>query len=123
MSHTRSVPTSETTTQTIDVRQSWSATFSSAARAIADAARRMGLTVPSFRSPPAKPGVDRTLRRWSDGRCVVAVRAAGRPPEAVVNDLVAGVIAANSLAGERAEKAASRLRAAAADVHGHHQAA
>lgn len=83
----------------------------------------MGLTVPSFRSPPAKPGVDRTLRRWSDGRCVVAVRAAGRPSEAVVNDLVAGVIAANGLAGERAEKAAARLRAAAADGHGHDRAA
>lgn len=94
----------------------WSATFASAARSIADAARRCGLAVPSFRSPPSKPGAIRTLRRWDDGRCVVAVRAAGRPREAVVNDLVAGVIAANRLSGERAEQVAHRLRAAAAGL-------
>ena len=83
-------------------REPWSPRFSVVARAVADAARGLGLDAPWFRSPPALPGVDRSVRRLADGRCIVAVRACGRPFDAVVSDLVDGVIVANRLEGDRA---------------------
>ena len=92
---------------------SWSVEFSVVARAVASTARALGLDAPGFRSPPSRAGADRTLRRWPDGRCVVAVRVAGRPFHAVVDDLVEGVVAANRLTGDAAGEARTRLRAAA----------
>ena len=98
-------------------RESWSARFSTSARTVADAARAIGLDVPGFRAPPGRSDADRTLRRWADGRCVVAVRVAGRPHEAVVDDLIAGVVAANRLSGRRARLAAERLHLAVSGGH------
>ena len=73
--------------------------FSWASRALAHAAVRLGLVAPSFRSPPAVPGVDRTLRWQPDGGgAVVAVRLWGRPFPAIRADMVAGVLAANGVA-------------------------
>jgi hypothetical protein len=47
---------------------------------------------------------------------VVAVRAAGRPPEDVLADLIEGVIVANELTGEAAAGARRRLETIVADV-------
>jgi len=69
--------------------------FAAAARRLGQEARRRGLAVPGFRSPPRLPGVDRSIRRRADGVAVVAVRVHGRSLEAVVTDMVEGVLAAN----------------------------
>ena len=70
--------------------------FAAAARAIADEARRAGLVVPGFRTPPRLRGVDRSLRRRPGGVPAVAVRVAGRPMGVVVADMVEGVLVANA---------------------------
>lgn len=88
--------------------------FGALARRIADTARSLGLVVPSFRTPPSVPGVDRTLRRQPGGGVMVAVRIHGRAERAVVGDLVEGVVAANRLRGEAAAQARHTLLAAAA---------
>lgn len=70
--------------------------FSAAVRAVAEEARRMGLRVPAFRSPPGIPGVDRTIRS-RHGDLVVAVRVRGRAFADVAADVVEGVLVANSI--------------------------
>ena len=80
--------------------------FARVARELAAEARRRGLRAPGFRSPPGLAGAIRTLRRQPGGGVVVAVRFRERPLQAVVVDLVDGVVAANGLAGA----AATRLR-------------
>ena len=71
--------------------------FAVAARAIADEARRAGLSVPGFRSPPQLP-VDRALRRRPGATPAIAVRLAGRPVATVIADMVEGVLVANGVA-------------------------
>jgi hypothetical protein len=83
--------------------------FAATARALADEARRLGLAVPGFRSPPAVPGADRSLRRRPGGGVAVAVRLRGRPAAAVVADMVEGVVVANGLSGAEAERCRSLL--------------
>lgn len=83
--------------------------FARAAGLLAAEARRQGLAVPGFRSPPRRPGVDRSLRRRPPGNAVVAVRLRGRPAVAVLADMVEGVVAANGLAGAPAERCRDRL--------------
>lgn len=80
--------------------------FAAVARTLGEAARERGLVVPAFRSPPRLSGASRTLRRWPGGGATVSVEVAGRPREAVVADMVEGVVVANGLAGA----AATRLR-------------
>lgn len=82
--------------------------FATAARVIGDAARARGLVVPAFRSPPRLPGAARTLRRWSGGGATVSVEVRGRPYEAVVADMVEGVVVVNAVVGADA----TRLRTA-----------
>ncbi|MCU1461305.1 MAG: hypothetical protein JWO37_1380 [Acidimicrobiales bacterium] len=89
--------------------------FGDTARSVAAAARRLGLAVPVFVSPPRLPRVARSLRRRADGTAVVAVRLGGRTAEAVAADLVDGVVVANRLTGDRADAARSTLLAAARD--------
>ncbi len=72
------------------------------------AARRGGLSAPTFRSPPRILGRDRSLRRRPDGSVTIAVRLVGRPFVAVVADMVDGIVAANQLNGPEAD-AARRL--------------
>lgn len=80
--------------------------FAWASRELAHAAVRLGMVAPSFRSPPAVPGVDRTLRWQPDGGgAVVAVRLWGRPFAAIRADMVAGVLAANGVVPGSAEAA------------------
>lgn len=85
--------------------------FADTARRLSLAARGAGLTVPAFRSPPRKRGVDRTLRRTA-GSVVVAVRIRDRDARAVYLDMIEGVISANRLAGESADRVRAALRAA-----------
>ena len=86
--------------------------FAAAARRLAAEARRRGLAVPGFRSPPRLAGAERSIRRRPDGSAVVAVRVHGRSMEAVVADMVEGVLAANRRAGgERPEHREALLAA------------
>lgn len=87
--------------------------FTRVARLLGEAASAAGLVVPAFRSPPRQPDVERTIRRLPGGP-VVAVRIEGRPFEAVVRDLVDGIVAANRLEGDAAARIRSRLTRAAA---------
>ena len=86
--------------------------FAAAARAISDEARRVGLEVPGFRSPPRLP-VDRALRRRPGATPSVVVRLRGRPMDTVVADMVEGVLVANGATG-RDDLRAQLLKAAAA---------
>src|SRR3954463_7790766 len=86
--------------------------FAAAVRLVAAEARRLGLQVPGFRSPPRLPGADRSLRRRPDGSPAVAVRLRGRATAAVVADMVEGVVVANGLRGEAAERCRAALTAA-----------
>ena len=94
-----------------------SAGFCTVARLLSDAARRLGLQPPGFRSPPRASGTARAIRRYPGGHAVVAVRFRGRPRRDVVVDMVEGVVVANQLEGERArEVRASLLEAVTDDV-------
>ena len=83
--------------------------FSSACRALSAAARAAGLQAPSFRSPPGVDGANRTIRRRGRGSAVLAVVIHGRPAEAVLSDLVEGVVVANRLGPREAVRARTLL--------------
>ena len=85
--------------------------FAELARRIGAAARAAGLVVPAFRTPPRRSGVPRTIRRLPGGP-VVAVRLRSRPTADVVADMVDGVIVANRLTGDVAERVRMTLLAA-----------
>jgi hypothetical protein len=82
--------------------------FASAARVLAGEARRRGLDVPGFRSPPRLEGVDRSLRRRVRGSAV-AVRVAGRPWAAVVADMIEGIVVVNGLHGPASDAVRAAL--------------
>lgn len=88
--------------------------FAEAARLLASAARSVGAACPSFRSPPRRTGVDRTIRRW-DGGATVAVRIRGRAWPAVLADMVEGVVVANQLSGPAADELRTALWSAVAE--------
>ena len=71
--------------------------FVLAVRALAMAARSLGLCAPSFQSPPRSDGLDRSIQRVPSGDCVVAVRVRGRPFGAVVADAIEGIVVCNDL--------------------------
>jgi hypothetical protein len=85
--------------------------FADAARRLGGAAHAAGLAVPAFRCPPRLAGATRTIRRYPGGT-VVSVRLRGRPFEAVLSDMVEGVLVANRVATADAV----RLRAALEDA-------
>ncbi|CAN5562292.1 hypothetical protein BH24ACT5_BH24ACT5_23710 [soil metagenome] len=70
--------------------------FADAARSIGAAARRLGLVAPTFRTPPRLVGLDRTVRRHTNG-AAVSVRGRDRPWVAVLADMIEGVLAVNDL--------------------------
>ena len=86
--------------------------FAETARFLAAEARRHGLKVPGFRSPPRVPGADRTVRWSPNGSCIVAVRVRDREVADVVADMVEGVLVANQLAGQAASGWRIALRSA-----------
>ncbi|MFN0092557.1 MAG: hypothetical protein ACKVWR_20175 [Acidimicrobiales bacterium] len=83
--------------------------FAGAVHLLAERSRGLGLVMPAFRSPPRLVGVERSLRRRSDGGATVAVRIRGRPWAAVLADMIEGVVAANRLAGAPADACRSAL--------------
>jgi hypothetical protein len=87
--------------------------FATAVRLVAAEARSLGLEVPGFRSPPRLPGADRSLRRRPGAPPAIAVRLRGRPFDAIVADMVEGVVVANGLTGGRADEVRRRLLGAA----------
>ena len=89
--------------------------FARVARSLAETARGQGLRAPTFRSPPRLPGLSRSIVRRGPA-VIVAVALRGRPWPAVVADMVEGVVAANHLAGARADQARAHLWAAVADA-------
>ncbi|MBX3313001.1 MAG: hypothetical protein KF906_01670 [Actinobacteria bacterium] len=92
--------------------ESTSLHFASTVRTLASAARARGLTVPGFRSPPKLAGADRTIRRYVDGSsttAVVSVVVKGRPFQAVIADLIEGVVIANDLTGGEATRVRTQL--------------
>ena len=87
--------------------------FAAVVQLVAAEARSLGLEVPGFRSPPRLPGADRSLRRRPGAPPAIAVRLRGRPFEAIIADMVEGVVVANGLTGSRAAGARLRLLDAA----------
>ena len=89
--------------------------FADAARRLGRAAVGLGLVGPSFRSPPRLVGVDRTIRRRSapsdgvGGDAVVSVRVRGRRREAVMADMIEGVVATNALQPPEADRIRNAL--------------
>lgn len=72
--------------------------FAQMVRAAGSQARERGWKVPGFRSPPRKPGVDRTVRYHpTDGTATVSVRVILRPPIHVALDICAGVLVVNDI--------------------------
>lgn len=78
--------------------------FSECVRTVVTVARRRGLRPPAFRSPPRLAGVDRSIQRRRNGTVTVAVRRGERPFAAIQADVIEGVVAANRLAGEPADR-------------------
>mgnify|MGYP001187986673 FL=1 len=70
--------------------------FSIVAKVITQVGARCGIEVPGFKSPPRSADLDRTVRRQSSGS-VVAVRIRDRPFEAVIADMIEGVILCNDV--------------------------
>lgn len=91
------------------VMETTSIRFADAARHLGEEARRRGLVVPAFRSPPRCTGTSRTIRRRSDGGATVSVALRGRPWPAVLADLIEGVIVTNRLEGAPAATARDGL--------------
>lgn len=88
--------------------------FASVARRLSESARSVGRDVPGFRSPPRAPGIQRSIRRESDGSATVSVALRGRPGIAVIADMIDGVIAAGELDGPEAGLVRDQLWLAAA---------
>jgi len=76
---------------------------------LAGRARSLGLETPVFRSPPRIVGVSRTIRRRPDGQAVVAIAFRNRPWNAVLADMIDGVLHVNELAGAEASRARDDL--------------
>ena len=86
--------------------------FAIVAKSIAQVVASCGLEVPGFKSPPRSGDVDRTVRRLSRGS-IVAVRIKDRPFEAVIADMIDGVVLCNDMSTEKAGKLRNLLWGAA----------
>lgn len=80
------------------------------------AARSLGLSAPSFQSPPRSDGLGRSIQRMPSGDCVVAVRVRGRPFGAVVADAIEGIVVCNELGADAAGAVRDELWREAASV-------
>ncbi len=99
--------------------------FAEAARRLGQASRALGHDVPTFRSPPRSPALQRSIRWRSNGgrpsmlpasAATVSVRLAKRPFPAVVADMIDGIVAANRLEGAQAGLVRDRLWEATSDL-------
>ncbi|MCU1368883.1 MAG: hypothetical protein JWO77_77 [Ilumatobacteraceae bacterium] len=91
--------------------------FAATVRTLGAAARERGLVVPGFRSPPRRPGAERTVRRTADGAATIAVAVRGRPFQAVVADLIEGLVLINELDGLAATRVRTALWEAVVEAH------
>ncbi|MDP7066510.1 MAG: hypothetical protein QF637_02690 [Acidimicrobiales bacterium] len=89
--------------------------FSMVAKTIGRLGAQVGFTVPGFRSPPRSGEIDRTLRKDGSGS-IVAVRIKDRQFEAVVADMIEGVVVCNGLSAERSSELRNLLWRAAMQV-------
>lgn len=89
--------------------ESQSVQFGEAARSLANRAKSLGLTTPVFKSPPRIVGVSRTIRHRPDRQAVVSVAFRGRPWNAVLADMIDGVLHVNELTGADASRARDDL--------------
>lgn len=87
--------------------------FASAGRMLADRARDLGISAPTFRSPPRLAGVRRSVTRHGDRSVTVAVVVRDRPPAAVVADMIDGIVLASGAPGVAACRLHDHLWAAA----------
>ncbi len=85
-------------------------------RALTAAAHEMGLSAPSYQSPPTSSGLNRSIQRTSPGDFVVAVRVNNRPFAAVVADAIEGLVVGNELNGSAASCVRDKLWSAVADM-------
>jgi hypothetical protein len=83
--------------------------FADAADGVCRVAHQLALAVPSFRSPPSRTDVDRSIRWSAEGCATVAVRVRDRPVSAVERDLVEGVLQANRLSGATRDETRQRM--------------
>ena len=93
--------------------------FAHAARTLTRAVSQRSLVAPSFRCPPRLVGVDRTIRRRATQRGadpVVSIRVKGRPREAVIADMIEGVVISNELAPPAADRLRNELWVVMADT-------
>jgi hypothetical protein len=91
--------------------------FAAAARQLSRAAVGCRLVAPSFRCPPRLVGVDRSIRRRAES-AVVSVRVKGRPREAVLADMIEGVVVSNQLGPPDADRVRNELWAVMATPTG-----
>ena len=85
--------------------------FAEVVRQLMAAATAAGMRMPSFRSPPRVAAAQRTIRWIDEDKAIVAVRRGDRHADAVVADMIDGVVAANRLSGAEAAEAARKLGA------------
>ena len=97
--------------------------FAEAARQLGMAVRGQGLVMPSFRSPPREVGRRRTVARHGDGSVTVSVMVRNRVWEAVLADMIEGVVVANRLDGIDAEILRDQLWEALEDESAQREAA
>lgn len=83
--------------------------FAEVVRQLNRAATAAGMRMPGFASPPRLASAKRTIRWLPGDRALVAVRRHNRQPDAVVADMIEGVVAANRLSGSEAQAAARKL--------------
>lgn len=96
--------------------------FAHAARRLGRVVTRRRLVAPSFRCPPRLVGVDRTIRRRAPadgGGAVVSIRVKGRPREAVVADMIEGVVITNGLVAPDADRLRNDLWSAMSESEQH----
>lgn len=89
--------------------------FAAAARTLSQAATVQGLAAPTFRSPPGRADVHRTVRHRG-GRATVSIRVRGRPWAAVLADMIEGIVFVNGLAGVPADRVRASLWQAVDEV-------
>jgi len=85
--------------------------FAHAVRELMQATAGVGMKSPAFKSPPRLPTAERTIRWVAPDQAIVAVRRADRAPDAVVADMIEGIVRANRLSGSDAKDAARKLAA------------
>lgn len=89
--------------------ESSSLQFAATVRTLSGAARARRLVVPGFRTPPKVAGSERTVRRQADGGATVAVVVKGRPFQAVIADLIEGIVVTNCLDESEATRVRTHL--------------